>query len=151
MQAVFTDIELEWKGQVFTIKPHKVMGALARIEEHITLAELQAYSQKGTAPLVKLCMSYGVALRYAGARVSDDEIYAEAFEGPEQQQAVMNAVMMIMQMMLPVKARARLKQLMDGEGENEPGEVETQPGNPQATVKASSRKPTKRRSQKAAG
>jgi hypothetical protein len=149
MQSVFTDIELEWEGRLFIIKPHKVMGAIARIEEHITLAELQAYSQKGTAPLAKLCMAYGAVLRYAGAAVSDDAVYAKAFDEPEAQQVVMTAVMNLMQMMLPAQARARLQELMNAPDEAPDGETPT--GNPPATAKASLSKPTKRRSRKAAG
>lgn len=146
MTGVFSDIELEWGGNVFTIESNRVMGALARIEQHITLGELQAFSQKGTAPIAKLCMAFADALRYAGARVTDDEVYAQAFEGEEQQQAIMVAIMQLLQMMLPASARVRLEAEMDKDTEPKADE-----GNQSAAVAASSKKPIRQRSRKANG
>jgi len=147
MAGVFTDIELEWGGRVWTIKAHRVMGALARIEQHITLAELQDYSQRGTAPLVRLSMAYGDALRYAGARVSDDDIYEQALNGGDAQDTVMQAVMMLMQMMLPASARAKVQELLASGSEDAPVSEDTDLGNSQAAAPDGS----KRRSNSAAG
>jgi hypothetical protein len=142
--AVFSDIELEWGDRVFTIKAHKVMGAIARIEDVITFPELQNYAARGTAPVGKLAMAYGAVLRYAGAAVKDDEVYERAFsENPES--GVMAAVMRIMMLMLPASARAKL----DDAGDADVSENEGDLGNSPATAPASSRKPTKQRSRKA--
>lgn len=146
--GVFTPVELEWKEQIFTVKPHKVMGMIAAIEDVITLPELQAHCLRGSPPMGKLSMAYGVALRYAGARVTNDEVYDFAFSSSQSQLSVMQAAMGLMKMMLPPAARARL------EAAEAEGEVETEAlnsGNSKATAPASSKKLTKRRSQKANG
>jgi len=100
--GVFRDLELEWQGVVYAIPANRIMGAIARIEEVVTLPELQAYAQRGTAPVAKLSMAFGSVLRYAGADISDDEVYAAALaENAEESGGVLTAVMNVMQIMIP--------------------------------------------------
>jgi len=100
--GVFRDLELEWQGVVYSIPANRIMGAIARIEEVVTLPELQAYAQRGTAPVAKLSMAFGSVLRYAGADISDDEVYAAALaENAEESGGVLTAVMNVMQIMIP--------------------------------------------------
>jgi hypothetical protein len=142
IMSVFDDIELPWAGSTFVIKSNRVMGAIARIEDAITLAELQAYAVKGAAPIGKLSMAYAAVLRYAGARVTDEEVYEKSFAGDREQEAMILSIMNLMKLMLPPSARAKMEAAMndiDGEGDAEPG-------NSPAAAKASSRKPSKRRS-----
>jgi hypothetical protein len=151
--AVFSDIELEWEDRIYTIRSNRVMKAIGIIEDHITLAELQVYSQRGAAPLGKLCMAFAAVLRYAGASVKDDDVYERAFSGEEAQAAMMRAILHLMRMMLPASARAKLEAATadpDGQEAAELTEA-ADSGNSQAAVQASSQKPTKRRSQKANG
>jgi hypothetical protein len=147
--GVFQDIELVWEGNVYTIRSHRVMGAIARIEDVITMHELKAFSDRATYPLGKLCKAYAAVLQYAGARVSDEAIYELAFTGVAAQEAVIQGVMNLMKMMVPAAARAKMEAAMAG-GEDAPA-GEPDAGNFRPTVKASSRKRTKRRSGKASG
>jgi hypothetical protein len=147
--GVFQDIELVWEGNVYTIRSHKVMGAIARIEDVITMPELQAYSNRGTYPLGKLCSAYGAVLRYAGARVTDDAIYELAFSGPGAQEAVIEGVMNLMKMMVPASARTKLENAMAAGDDAPAGDPDS--GNSRPTVTASLPKRTKRRSAKANG
>jgi hypothetical protein len=135
--GAFTDIELDWGGKVYTIQAHRVMGAIARIEDIITLPELQAYSARGTYPLAKLCTAFATVLKYAGARVTDEEIYEMAFSGEGAQEAVINGVLHLMQMMVPASARAKMDAAI----------AEADLGNSRPAAAASSRK----RSRSAAG
>jgi hypothetical protein len=150
--GVFTDIELDWGGKVFTIRGQRVMGAISRIEDVITMPELQAYSLKGTYPLAKLCAAYASMLRYAGARVSDEEVYALCFAGEREQEAVVMGVMNLMKMMLPASARAKMEAaLADPDGVQAQALEESDLGNSRATARASLKKPTRPRSRKANG
>jgi hypothetical protein len=151
MGSVFQDIELEWGGRVYTIPSNRVMGAIARIEDVVTLPELQASFTRGGVPISKLSAAYSAILRYAGAKVTAEEIYADAFAGKDAGQLMMAAIMNLMTIMLPPAARAKLEEAMaSGEGDNAPQDG-ADPGNSQPTAPASSRKPTRQRSAKANG
>lgn len=140
--GVFRDLELEWDGNTYLIKSSKIMGAISRIEEIITLSELQMYAQRKTAPIAKLAMAFGSVLRYAGADVADEEIYAKAVtQSAGSDDGVMLAVMSVMQIMIPPDAKQT----------DSAGGIEK---NSEATAgrkEALSKQPTKRRSQGANG
>jgi hypothetical protein len=137
--GVFSDIELVWAGNVHTIRSHKVMGAIARIEDIITMPELRAFAGRGTAPVAKLCSAYATVLRYAGARVTDEEVYEVAFSGEQEQEAVIHGVLNLMKMMVPASARARLEAAMaEAGGADAAAALETaDAGNSQAAAAAS--------------
>jgi hypothetical protein len=104
--AIFEDIHLEWEGKEYVVPSNQVMRLIARIEDIITLAELGNYSARGGLPIAKLCSAYGVALRHAGAKVNDEEIYDQALSHDEQG-FIVAAVSNVMLMMLPPKARSK--------------------------------------------
>lgn len=137
--AVFSDIALEWGGKTYPIPADRVMKAIAVVEEHITLPEFLLVSVGRQVSVSKLCAAYGALLRYAGARVSDEEVYESVFKGGDLQGTIIRSVNEIMQLMIPPATRAAL---------DSPGEAgqETSPGNSPATTAASSSKRTKRRS-----
>ena len=150
--GVFTDIELEWGGKVFTIRGQRVMRVISLVEDVITMPELQAYSAKGTYPLAKLCTAFASVLRFAGACVTDEEVYEVAFSGEKEQEAVIMATMDLMKMMLPASARAKMEAAVaDPDGAEAQAMEGASLGNSRATAQASSKKPTKRRSPKANG
>jgi len=74
--AVFEDVILEWEGEKKTVPANDVMRLLAKVEDCITLHEMQAFRERGTAPLVRVAMAYAAALRHAGFDVTDDGVYA---------------------------------------------------------------------------
>jgi hypothetical protein len=126
--AIFEEVSLRWGGEEYKIEPTKVMGAIARVEEVITLKELGEYAQKGDAPMAKLAMAFASVLRYAGARVSDDEVYAGMFGG-ESQTSALASITVLLQMMIPPSA---YKQVAKGNAQAAP-----------TGGKNSSKKPTK--------
>lgn len=88
---------LSWKGQEYEVSADRVMMLIAQIEDVITLPQLLNPNGR---PLAKISMAYGVALRYAGAKVRDDEIYASMFtEGSAESASA--AVNGLLSMMLP--------------------------------------------------
>lgn len=99
--AIFDDIKLGWNGRNFVIAANRVMGALARVEDVVTLHELQAFAARKTAPMAKLAMAYGTVLRYAGCTVSDDEVYRSIVRGNEGGIGVMTAIAGLLSMMIP--------------------------------------------------
>jgi hypothetical protein len=141
--SAFSDIELEWGSRIYTIKSHRVMGAIARIEDIITLPELKTYQERRAAPLGKLSMAYGAVLRYAGVNVRDDEVYETVFSGTASNHVIV-AIMNIMQMMIPKSALAQLDAA-------DPKSSENDLGNSGATAAASSKKRTKQRSRRGNG
>ena len=106
---IFEDVTLTWKGQDYTIESTKIMGAIAKIEEVITLKELGEYAQKGDAPMAKLAMAFASVLRYSGAKVGDDEVYAGLFSG-ESGASVMESLSSLLTMMIPPSALQSKKQ-----------------------------------------
>jgi hypothetical protein len=97
---IFDPVTLAWKGEEHTVEPDRIMGLIARIEEIVTLSEIHAAAQKGGMPLAKLAMAYGAALRYAGAKVQDAEVYQSFFAG-DGGKTIPGAVAALMAMMVP--------------------------------------------------
>lgn len=127
----FDDIHLEWADRKYTIKRDRVLGAIARVEDVLTLSELSRFHQRGTAPMAKIAMAYGAVLRYAGAKVSDDEV-AQGL-GEMNADSVVEAIMGLLLMMAP-KLSSADKEAAPPVGKEKP------------TVTASLKKPIKSRS-----
>jgi hypothetical protein len=101
----FDDVSLEWAGKTYVIKANMRMRAIARIEEHITLAEMQDYWARKTAPMSRLSMAYASLLRFLGADVQDDDVYVGMFPGGSENPArVRDAITLLLAMMVPPKA-----------------------------------------------
>lgn len=98
---LFDDIKLEWAGKAYIIPANKVLGAIARIEEIVSIRELAACARESTLPVAKLSMAYGSVLRYAGAEVDDEDVYAGIFSGGDHAHQVATAVGGLLAMMIP--------------------------------------------------
>lgn len=95
--SVFEPVSLTWRGDEYTVESDKVMMLIAKIEDILTLSEVYNYAQKGAAPVAKIAMAYGAALRYAGAKVMDDEVYQGLFGGGDDSiPAALNALLSMM-------------------------------------------------------
>lgn len=129
---IFEDIELEWDGNKKTVPADHVMRMLAKVEDQLTLHELHQFRQRGTAPLVRVCMAYGAALRYAGFPVTEDEVYHRVITASsvDEGQQAMGMVEALQAMMIPPA------DLNVAKGPTKSGKSKA--------VNSSSRKPTKR-------
>ena len=135
--AIFRDIGLSWKGDAFTIPASRVLGAIAIVEDHITFPELLLAMQSGKPPLAVIARAYGGVLRYAGARVTNDETYAGMFDAARQEQ-VITAINALLVMMVPPDALAKANRITGGEA--------PAPGNSRTAAPKLSRHSSKRRS-----
>ena len=92
--SIFEPVTLTWKGKEYTIEADRVMRLIAKLEEHVTLAELFS----GRPPQAKLSMAYAEALRYAGASVTAEDVYGALFQSDEgaEYAAITQGVLMMM-------------------------------------------------------
>lgn len=109
--SIFEEVVLTWKEVEYKIAPDKIMGAIARIEEIITLKELGEYAQKGDAPLAKLAMAYASILKYAGASVSDAEIYQAMFDRNDNTN-IIGCINVLLTMMIPPQKEQATKKVV---------------------------------------
>ena len=100
--AAFQPVVLVWEGKDYTIPADQVLRCIAMIEEVCTLGDL-ARAQLGKIPVARLSMAFGIALRYAGAQVTDDEVYDGMFtaKGADLMRQVRDKVSMLQQLMIP--------------------------------------------------
>jgi len=93
--SVFEDITLGYGDEEYIVKSNQVMKLIAMVEEVITLREL---SQDGGPRLTRLAEAYKVALNYAGANVTTEQVYASLFGngGAQHVASVMQALIMMM-------------------------------------------------------
>ena len=158
----FEPLELKWGGVTYTIAPHKMMGALQRFERAITPQDFMLLTEGGMGAAPSVCASaYGALLRYAGARVSDQDVYlacrdeeAELPWAGETAAAVMDTIVHLQMLRLPPKERERIEAAIDeaaGDADKEADTAERmaaepEPANPTNAAPASSKQPTKRQS-----
>lgn len=91
----FEDVTLGWKGETFTIPANRQMGLVARIEDALSgdtgRQAISILMQKEGPPYSRLAAAFGAALRYAGANVTDEEIYVSIMEDFSKSQALVVA------------------------------------------------------------
>lgn len=102
----FDPVELYWHEEKFIIPKNEVLGAIARVEEVITLNELQNYGKKNTVPMAKMSMAYGLLLRYAGCKVTDVEVYEAMFGQGKgvKSDVIAKTIVTLIAMMIPPSA-----------------------------------------------
>lgn len=124
MTNSFDDARFTWKGQTFVIPANAILGAIARVEDVFTFHELLAYSGRQTAPIGKLAEAFGAVLRYAGANVTNDEVYEGMFGSLAEGQggAAQTAIRTLALMMVPKSKRAEIEQ---SEGKTKPAAKKT--------------------------
>ena len=104
-RTAFEPVTLEWAGGKFTIPPDQMMGAIASIEnvEGATLAEIHGMMQtRRTVKMTVLARAFAALLRYAGAKVTDDECYVGMFKGnTDSANRSSDAMMTLLAIMVP--------------------------------------------------
>lgn len=111
--SLFRDVPVKWGDEEFIIPANRVMGAIAVIEEVLTLDELGSMAQRKSASLAKLSMAYGNLLRYAGKKIDDSEVYSAIFEN-DGQAVVMIAIAGLCELMIPDNVRKQVPQAVKG-------------------------------------
>ena len=54
VSSPFSNIHLAWQGKTFSIPATRVMGAIKRVEDHVTLGELQGAASRGSLKLGRI-------------------------------------------------------------------------------------------------
>lgn len=132
MKHSFDDVVFEWAGKEYRIPANRVLGAIARVEDIITMPDLGDRAKRGTPPLSKVAQAYGAVLRYAGARVTDEEVYCDMFTHADVTGAVMTTINSLFYIMLPPAAKAQFAAI-----EHMEPDEESPQGNPLAAAPAS--------------
>jgi hypothetical protein len=101
--ALFEPVSLSWGGIEYSIPANRMMRAIAKVEEVITLQQL---GNPDAVPMAKISMAYGTLLRYAGAPVTDEAVYEAMFvDGAS---TPMTATQTLLTLMLPKRIRDKL-------------------------------------------
>lgn len=92
--SIFQDVRLSWKGTDYTIKSDRVMGAIAVIEDHVTIDKVLG----GRPAFAEMSGAYAALLCYAGAKVKGEEVYESFFSdgAAESAAAVITALQVLM-------------------------------------------------------
>jgi hypothetical protein len=99
---VFDPVHLEWDGKRYTIAPDRVMGAIARVEQHVTLGELlNCAKERGSVPLATIANAYASVLQYAGGQVDAAVIYRAMMRDKNRADLMSAAIGGLAAMMLP--------------------------------------------------
>jgi hypothetical protein len=92
------------------------------------MVELFQHSSAGTIPMARMALAYGALLRYAGVKVTDDEVYHWIVSDPAELAHVAECLNVVLELMIPPSMRG----------------ATGEPARPIPAVVKSSRKRTKR-------
>ena len=110
--SVFESVKISWGDSEYEIPADRVLGAIARIEQVVTLPEIHSMAQRGGAfQLTRISAAYASVLRYACtdpndpvSKITTEDVYAGMFVGAggsTSQAVIMAAVTGLMSMMVP--------------------------------------------------
>jgi hypothetical protein len=75
----FDDATLGWRGEEYTVPADQQLMLIARVEDALEMGgnerALHVLLRPGGPSHTRLARAFGAALRYAGAQVTDDEVY----------------------------------------------------------------------------
>ena len=75
----FDDVTLGWKGEEYTVPANQMLMLVCKIEDALAgdtgEQALTVLMRRQGPPHARLAQAYGAALRFAGAKVSDDDVY----------------------------------------------------------------------------
>lgn len=94
------DVMLIWKGTEYRVEARDVLPMIAKIEEYVTFFELNKWRDPEKVSLAKLAMAYGTALRHAGARVTNDEVFEGMFDSKGSER-IAQSIQSLLMMMVP--------------------------------------------------
>lgn len=100
MSSVFEPVNFTWEGVDYTIPSTSIMRLIAGVEDIITLQEMAQAASTGKVKIAKIAQAFGFCLRFAGAKVEDEDVYKSMFNVTDQQRAI-SAVRTLLLMMIP--------------------------------------------------
>jgi hypothetical protein len=129
--VIFDPVVVGWEGKDYKIPPFRVLGAIARVEEHLTLSNLQHMVTTGNIPLARVAAAYASVLQFAGLRITGDEVYGGilAGNGTVNSETALMLVQGLLMMMLPKSAKRQIEDALASTAEPTEGDS----GNSQAS------------------
>lgn len=120
--VVWDEIELEWQGQTYTVRPEFALLQSIESGAGMSLMQIVPRLQNADLPSSTACLIVGRALTYGGARVTAEQVYAETagLSGGVQQMAAS-----IIAALLPTPKTAGGKTAGGDEGKPQTGESST--------------------------
>src|SRR5699024_9895570 len=82
MASVYRDIEMEWQGEVYVVRPS--MRLMQDIEQRFSISGVAHRLMNGDTPFSHVASIVGIMLRSAGCKVTDDEVFMELMRGDTQ-------------------------------------------------------------------
>ena len=76
------DLVLTWAGVEYSIPERRIFALGEAVEDVVTLTDIQGWHTR--PQFRRMSRAYGTMLRFAGARVSDEEVF-DAVVGPKAQ------------------------------------------------------------------
>lgn len=111
----FEPVTVAWKGETYTVEPDRMLMLIAQVEDALSGGSgkqaVQILTQSGGPNYSALSRAFGAALRYAGADVSDEEIYLSIMDDFADRKAdvavkVQQAIMALLAIIAPPIALA---------------------------------------------
>lgn len=88
--GLFDGVSFRWDGKTVAIPADRLLGALARLEEYVTLGELS--SMGGGARYGRIAQAFASVLRYAGVDADGEAVYAAMLAQPGAREAAGAAI-----------------------------------------------------------
>lgn len=96
---MFEPVVLRWQGKSITVAPERVLGAIATVEEFITIADLATLRNK--PPIGRIAQAYTAVLRYAGVEVDGSKVYAAICDSSVDGVEITTGITAMLEMMIP--------------------------------------------------
>jgi hypothetical protein len=99
MAAIWTDIEIEWGGETYTVRPTlKLINAIEQGEGR-SLSQMFIRLSRGDLPSGVACEVIARVLQYAGAEVTPEEVFQQTSGGINM--TAVSTVMQILAALMP--------------------------------------------------
>jgi hypothetical protein len=104
--GIFSSFDFAWDGADYSIPSDRIMGAIATVEDCMTMAEIhEMLSSPRKLKVARVARVWGELLRYAGAPVTDEQVYAGMFGGAKDQASrVVVSLYSLLKLMVPESA-----------------------------------------------
>ena len=89
-----SDLTLTWDGVQYPVPERRIFALGEEVERIVTLVDIQGWAAR--PQLRRMARSYATMLRFAGARVSDDEVFRAIVSNAEDGAVVAEAMQALM-------------------------------------------------------
>lgn len=103
--SIFQDVTLQHNDKEYVVKKENVLMLIASVEEVISIQDLA----KDKPSMARVAMGYAEALKFAGCKVTGEEIYSALFEDEGAAEVAAQAVTGLLSLMLPPERLNRFK------------------------------------------